>query len=57
LQVHLRQIRSDILQENGRYLWIFFLCFSFGFFWKGVLVGVGEGLPEGTGVGEGRTRG
>jgi len=40
------------------YLWTFcFLCFSFVFFLKGVLVGVGDGVPEGTGVGDGRTRG
>ena len=44
----------------GRYLCTFcFLCFSFAFFLKGVLVGVGDGVLEdvGVGVGDGRTRG
>jgi hypothetical protein len=45
-------------RKTGRYLCTFaFLCFSLGFFLKGVLVGVGDGVPEGAGVGDGRTRG
>ena len=45
-------------RRTGDYLCIFFvLCFSLGFFFNGVLVGVGEGVPEGSGVGDGRTRG
>jgi hypothetical protein len=45
-------------RRAGHYLCIFFvLCFSLGFFFTGVLVGVGEGVPEGSGVGDGRTRG
>jgi hypothetical protein len=47
---------DDALPETGRYLCTFaFLCL--GFFLKGVLVGVGDGVPEGSGVGDGRTRG
>jgi hypothetical protein len=45
-------------RKTGRYLCTFpFLCFSLAFFLKGVLVGVGDGVPEGSGVGDGRTRG
>jgi hypothetical protein len=35
----------------------FFLCFSLDFFLRGVLVGVGDGVPEISGFGVGRTRG
>ena len=49
---------GDALRKTGRYLrTFFFLCFSLGFFLKGVLVGVGDGVPENSGVGDGRTRG
>ena len=63
LATPLRQIRSSQpaasqFPGTGPYLCIlFFLCFSLGFFFNGVLVGVGEGVPEGSGVGDGRTRG
>jgi hypothetical protein len=44
-------------RKTGCYLCTFFLCFSLAFFLKGVLVGVGDGVPENSGVGDGRTRG
>jgi hypothetical protein len=49
---------GDALRKTARYLCtFFFLCFSLGFFLKGVLDGVGDGVPENSGVGDGRTRG
>ena len=46
------------LPENRTLLVHFLLlCFSLAFFLKGVLVGVGDGVPENSGVGDGRTRG
>ena len=49
---------GDALLENRSYLCTFcFLCFSLAFFLKGVLVGVGDGVPVNSGVGDGRTRG
>ena len=49
---------GDPLPEEVRYLCtFFFLCFSLPFFSKGVLVGVGDGVPENSGVGDGLTRG
>jgi hypothetical protein len=48
---------ADTPTENRRYLCTFFFFFSFVFFWKGVLVGVGDGVPVISGVGDGRTRG
>ena len=58
--IKIRSLKTEAthFRKAGRYLWILcFLCFSLGFFLKGVLVGVGDGVPEGTGVGDGRTRG
>ena len=50
------QTAATRFQRTGRYLCIFFFL-SLCFFFAGVLVGVGEGVPEGSGVGDGRTRG
>src|SRR6266496_3696565 len=45
-------------RKTGCYLCtFFFLCFSLPFFFTGVLDGVGDGVPENSGVGVGRTRG
>jgi hypothetical protein len=57
-QISSPQTAAMHFRKTGRYLCtFFFLCFSLGFFLKGVLVGVGDGVPEGSGVGDGRTRG
>ena len=48
---------GDPFRKTGCYLCTFFLCFSLAFFLKGVLVGVGDGVPKNSGVGDGRTRG
>jgi hypothetical protein len=51
------EVNQKRLHHSERYSCIFFLCFSLFFFFTGVLVGVGDGVPEGSGVGDGRTRG
>src|ERR1700760_2442158 len=58
IQIRSQQTAATRSRKTGPYLCTFpFLCFSLGFFLKGVLVGVGDGVPEGSGVGDGRTRG
>ena len=53
-----RKTAATHFWKTGRYLCTFcFLCFSLAFFLKGVLIGVGDGVPENSGVGDGRTRG
>jgi hypothetical protein len=53
-----RKTAATHFRKTGRYLCTFaFLCFSLAFFLKGVLVGVGDGVPENSGVGDGLTRG
>ena len=51
-----RNGRGRTIEKATGYLCtLFFLCFCLAL--KGVLVGVGDGVPEGAGVGDGRTRG
>jgi hypothetical protein len=57
MQIRSPRTATTQLPKTGRYLCTFFFFFSLGFFLKGVLVGVGDGVPEGSGVGDGRTRG
>ena len=58
IKIRSPQTAATHFEKTECYLCTFaFLCFSLGFFLKGVLVGVGDGVPEGSGVGDGRTRG
>ena len=53
-----RKGRPTRFRKTGCYLCsFFFLCFSLPFFFTGVLDGVGDGVPDSSGVGVGRTRG